>query len=104
MLVPEGWKSSNKVQPWHIAQLGIYSILVEEAYGVRPLHGVIVLGDGVRKRIENTEELRKQALDVARRIRDARRRFGSKDPDLAQGLAVPRLRPAESLSAGPMKR
>ena len=35
--------------------------------------GVIVLGDGVWKRIENTEQLRKQVLDVARRIREARR-------------------------------
>ena len=72
-LIPEEWKSSKKVRPWHIAQLGTYFILVEESYGVRPLLGVIVLGDGVRKRIENTEQLRKQVLDVARRIREARR-------------------------------
>jgi CRISPR-associated exonuclease Cas4 len=79
-LVPEEWKSSRKVEPWHIAQLGTYFILAEEAYGVRPPYGVIMLGDGVRKRIENTEELRKQVLDVARRIREARRRLDSEIP------------------------
>ena len=76
-LVPEEWKSSKKVQPWHIAQLGTSFILIEEAYGVRPPYGVIVLGDGARKRIKNTEELRRRVLDVARRIREARRRLES---------------------------
>ena len=76
-LVPEEWKSSKKVQPWHIAQLGTYFILIEEVYGVRPPYGVVVLGDGARKRIKNTEELRKRVLDVARRIREARRRLDS---------------------------
>jgi CRISPR-associated exonuclease Cas4 len=73
-LIPEEWKSSKKVEPWHIAQLGTYFILIEEHYGVRPPFGVIVSGGGRRKRIENTEELRARVLDVARQIREARRR------------------------------
>ena len=71
-LIPEEWKSSKKVQPWHIAQLGTYFILIEEHYGVRPRFGVIVTGDGKRKRISNSDELRARVLDVARQVRAAR--------------------------------
>jgi CRISPR-associated exonuclease Cas4 len=73
-LIPEEWKSSKKVEPWHIAQLGTYFILIEEHYGVRPPFGVIVTGDGRRKRIENTEELRGRVLDVAQQVRESQRR------------------------------
>src|SRR5512142_1111024 len=34
--IPEEWKSSKKVEPWHVAQLAVYFILIEEQYGVRP--------------------------------------------------------------------
>jgi CRISPR-associated exonuclease Cas4 len=70
-LIPEEWKSSKKVEPWHVAQLGTYFILIEEHYGVRPAFGVIVTGDGRRKRIANTEELRAWVLEVARQVREA---------------------------------
>jgi CRISPR-associated exonuclease Cas4 len=79
-LIPEEWKSSKKVQPWHVAQLGTYFILIEEHYGVRPPFGVIVTGDGRRKRIANTEDLRGHVLEIARQIRDAR---GQVDVELA---------------------
>ena len=26
--IPEEWKSSKKVEPWHLVQLGVYFILV----------------------------------------------------------------------------
>jgi CRISPR-associated exonuclease Cas4 len=72
-LIPEEWKSSTKkVEPWHIAQLGMYFILIEE-HGVRPPYGFVVLGDGVRKRIKNTKELREKVLSIAAEIREARR-------------------------------
>jgi CRISPR-associated exonuclease Cas4 len=74
-LIPEEWKSGNKVQPWHIAQLGTYFILIEEHYGVRPPFGVIVTGNGRRERVENTNALRTQVLEVAGKIREARRQF-----------------------------
>ena len=38
-----------------------------------PPHGFIVCGDGTRRRIENTDELRSWVLDLAGRIRAARR-------------------------------
>jgi CRISPR-associated exonuclease Cas4 len=71
-LIPEEWKSSKKVEPWHVAQLGTYFILIEEHYGVRPPFGVVVTRDGRRKRIANTEELRGRILEVARQIREGR--------------------------------
>lgn len=71
-LIPEEWKSSKKVEPWHAAQLGTYFILIEEHYGVRPPFGVIVTGDGRRKRIANTEKLRAWVLNIAEQVRESR--------------------------------
>jgi CRISPR-associated exonuclease Cas4 len=71
-LMPEEWKSSKRVQPWHEAQLGVYFLLIEESYGTRPPYGVIVTEDGERHRVENSEELRAWVLDTADRIRAAR--------------------------------
>src|SRR4051794_21038215 len=45
-LIPEEWKSSKRVNDGHRLQLGAYFLLIEEEYGVRPPHGVVVLGDG----------------------------------------------------------
>jgi CRISPR-associated exonuclease Cas4 len=53
-------------------QLGAYLLLVEEEYGMRPLFGVVVIRDGERVRVENTEELRSEILEVAARIREHR--------------------------------
>jgi CRISPR-associated exonuclease Cas4 len=72
-LIPEEWKSGRRLEPWHEYQLGAYFLLIEEKYRVRPPHGFVVLGDGKRHRVENTEELRQAVISVARRIRDARR-------------------------------
>ncbi|WP_169979817.1 CRISPR-associated protein Cas4 [Tautonia rosea] len=71
-ILPEEWKSSRQLHPWHLAQLGTYFILIEEHYGVRPPCGFVVLGDGTRHRVANTEELREQVLAIAGRIREAR--------------------------------
>jgi CRISPR-associated exonuclease Cas4 len=80
MVIPEEWKSSRRVWPSHRAQMGVYFLLVEDQLGVRPTHGFIVLGDGARHRIENTEELRAWVLDLAGRIRAARARVGEVIP------------------------
>lgn len=73
--IPEEWKSGSRVYDSHRAQLGCYLILIEEETGVRPTHGFIVLGNGRRKRVENTPELRAWVLDVADQIRAARRQL-----------------------------
>ena len=52
--------------------MGVYFLLIEEELRIRPSHGFIVLGDGSRHRIDNTEELRAWVLDLAGQIRAAR--------------------------------
>lgn len=72
MAIPEEWKSSYRVHDSHIAQMGVYFILMEEETGVRPLYGVIATGSGRREVVPNTDELRAWVLDVADQIRAAR--------------------------------
>jgi CRISPR-associated exonuclease Cas4 len=73
-IIPEEWKSSRSREIWpnQRAQMGVYFLLIEDQLGIRPPHGFIVLGDGTRHRIENTEELRAWVLGMAGRIRAAR--------------------------------
>jgi CRISPR-associated exonuclease Cas4 len=73
--IPEEWKSGRRLEPWHKFQLGTYFILIEEHYGVRPPYGLLVLRNGKRLRVRNTDELRENVLAVAGEIRDARRRM-----------------------------
>lgn len=70
--IPEEWKSSKRVSHGHRLQLGTYFILIEEAYGVRPPFGVVVLGDGSRIEVQNTADLRAEVLAVAAQIREHR--------------------------------
>jgi len=72
-LIPEEWKSSKRVNDGHRLQLGTYFLLIEAEYGSRPPHGFVVLGDGSRHRVENTEKLRSKVLAVAERIRERRK-------------------------------
>ncbi|MFO0849931.1 MAG: Dna2/Cas4 domain-containing protein [Gemmataceae bacterium] len=73
--LPEEWKSSRRVNRGHELQLGTYFLLIEEEYGVRPPFGVVVLGDGSRVRVRNTEALRAEVLSIAARIREQRARL-----------------------------
>lgn len=73
VVVPEEWKASKRVSDGHRLQLGTYFILIEEKYGVRPPHGVVVLGDGSRVVVKNTDKLRSQVLAIAQQIREHRR-------------------------------
>jgi CRISPR/Cas system-associated exonuclease Cas4 (RecB family) len=70
--IPEEWKSAKRLWPSHIAQMGVYFLLIEERYGVRPPYGYVVLGTGKRHRIENDAKLRAWVLDLAEQIRSAR--------------------------------
>ncbi len=73
LLIPEEWKSARSLRPWHRAQMGVYFLLIEDQLGVVPTHGFIVCGDGTRHHIENTAELRDSVLDIAAKIRAARK-------------------------------
>jgi CRISPR-associated exonuclease Cas4 len=82
-IIPEEWKLGRRLEPWHEYQLGTYFILIEEHYGVRPPYGLLVLGNGKRHRVRNTDKLRADVLEVAREIREARRRMHTKLPGAA---------------------
>jgi CRISPR-associated exonuclease Cas4 len=56
--------------------MGVYFLLIEEELKVTPTHGDDVCGDGTRHRIENVPELRAWVLDLAGRIREARKSVG----------------------------
>lgn len=73
-LIPEEWKGAGQIRPWHRAQMAVYFIVIEEDLGVGPPYGIVVCGDGSRHKVENTEALRAWVLDVAGRIREARRK------------------------------
>ena len=72
-VIPEEWKSSQRLRPWHKAQVGVDFLLIEEQLGVRPEYGIVVTGDGQRHRIQNDDALRAWVLDLAGRIREARK-------------------------------
>jgi len=74
-IIPEEWKSAQRVWPNHRAQMGVYFLLIEDRLGVKPPHGFIVCGDGTRHKIENTAELQDWVLKVADQIRAARARI-----------------------------
>jgi CRISPR-associated exonuclease Cas4 len=79
-VVPEEWKSSLRVWPSHRAQLGVAFLVIEDRFKVRPTHGFVVLGDGTRERVENTDDLRAWVLGVADQIRAARAAVGEAIP------------------------
>jgi hypothetical protein len=71
-LVIEEWKSTRYVRDSHRAQMGVYFLLAEDRYGMRPPQGFIVCGDGTRHQIDNTPELRTWVLGIAEQSRAAR--------------------------------
>jgi CRISPR-associated exonuclease Cas4 len=72
-VTPEEWKSALVLRDWHVAQLGVDFLVIEDRLRVKPSHGFIVTGDGARHRVENTENLRARVLGLAGQIRAARR-------------------------------
>ena len=70
--IPEEWKSAKRMSHGHRLQLATYYILIEETYGVRPAFGVVVLGDGSRVEVKNTQALRSEVLAIAEMIRARR--------------------------------
>ena len=71
-IIPEERKPGLEVYDNYRAQLGVYLVLVEEHYEVRPPYGFVVLGDGRRHKIKNTEDLRNKVKALAQEIRTAR--------------------------------
>jgi CRISPR-associated exonuclease Cas4 len=61
--------SSRRLQQSHILQVAALCMLVDELYGVRPPHGVVVLADGVRERVAFSPELERGVLRVMDEMR-----------------------------------
>ncbi len=70
--IPEEKKSGLRPTESYQAQLGLYLILIEEEYGVRPPYGFLVLGDGRHVKVKNTRRLRSLVIVSAERIREHR--------------------------------
>lgn len=79
-IIPEEWKSARSVRDSHMAQMGVYFLLIEDQMGVRPPHGFIICGDGTRHRIANTDALRNRVLGLVEGIRMARAALGTPIP------------------------
>ncbi len=71
-VIPEEKKPGRFLSESYRVQLGVYLLLVEEHYGVRPPHGFVILGSGERVKVKNTRKLRQHVTDIADRIREAR--------------------------------
>ena len=73
--IPEEKKPGRQVYDAYRAQMGVYLLLIEEQYGIRPPYGVLILGDGRRVKIPNTDALRAWVLAIATNIRQHRQRL-----------------------------
>jgi CRISPR-associated exonuclease Cas4 len=80
-LIPEEWKpSARRIYHGHRLQAAVYCLLIEEKFGARPPHGVVVLAGGKRVEVPYTEELRAEVLSIAEKIREHRRNIEREIP------------------------
>ena len=79
-IIVEDKKSGRRVFDSHRLQMGVYLLLIEEHFGVRPPYAVIVLEDGRRVKIANSKELRNAVLVITGRIREGRKKLGVPQP------------------------
>ncbi|MBL7663024.1 Dna2/Cas4 domain-containing protein [bacterium] len=75
--IPEEKKTAFRFQDSFRAQMGVYFILIEDHFGIRPPYGYIVLGNGKRVCVKNTAELRELVLASAEQIRELRHQSNS---------------------------
>jgi CRISPR-associated exonuclease Cas4 len=62
--------SARRVWPSHTLQVSAQCALLEEAFGVRPSHAVLVLANDRQQRVPFTPELEQQLLGTMQRMRD----------------------------------
>jgi CRISPR-associated exonuclease Cas4 len=80
MLVPVEHKPrARRLQDSHILQVAAQCLLVEEVYGVRPTHGLVVLAGGMQERVEFTSALEQRLLDTMAEMRSFCARMLSQD-------------------------
>jgi CRISPR-associated exonuclease Cas4 len=59
---------AQRIQPSHVMQVAAQCLLVQEVYGVRPPHGILVLADGW-ERVEFTPELERRLRSTMAEMR-----------------------------------
>ena len=63
MLIPVEQKpTARRMQQSHVLQIAAQCLLVQEVYGVRPSHGLLVLAGGKEERVEFTPVLEGRLL------------------------------------------
>lgn len=71
-IIVEDKKSAMRLYDSQRAQMGVYMLLVEEHYGQKPSHAVVVLRDGRREVVKNTKALQRMVLNAVEGIREGR--------------------------------
>jgi len=88
-VIPEEWKpSARRIYHPHKLQVAAYCVLIEEKFQVRPPHGVVVLAGGERVEVPFTDELRREVLTIAEKIREHRRKLEEEIPAKDSGVTV----------------
>ena len=61
---------AQRVHHSHLMQVAAQCLLVQEVYGVRPPHGVLVLAGGVRHEVPFTQDLERRLLETMSEMRE----------------------------------
>jgi CRISPR-associated exonuclease Cas4 len=70
MLIPVEHKPrARRLRESHILQVAAQCLLVEDVYGVRPTHGLIVIGGGKPERVDFTPTLEQRVLATMAEMR-----------------------------------
>ena len=70
MLIPVEHKPrARRLQDSHILQVAAQCLLVEDVYGIRPTHGLVVIGGGKTERIDFTPALEQRVLATMAEMR-----------------------------------
>ena len=71
MLIPVEHKPrARRLHDSHILQVAAQCLLVEDVYGVRPTHGLVVVGRGIPERVDFTPALERRVLATMAEMRE----------------------------------
>ena len=71
---------ARRLYPSHLLQAGALCLLVEDVYGVRPPHAVVVLAGGAQERVPFTADLERDVRETMARMRRLLATGGAPDP------------------------
>ncbi|MBV9603296.1 MAG: CRISPR-associated protein Cas4 [Chloroflexi bacterium] len=70
MIIPVEHKPrARRLQDSHVLQVAAQCLLVEEVYGIRPTHGLVILSGGRHERVDFTSGLEQRLLDTMEEMR-----------------------------------